>query len=74
MNKKENNNLNQNNNNKKYMNNKNNKTTISGCDTIEIKLVLFILPPLLMANSCLYSRYVGCWEAQRVFAMEPLSY
>ena len=36
MNKKENNNLNQNNNNKKY---KNNKTTIAGCDTIEINLV-----------------------------------
>ena len=40
MNKKENKNLYQNNNNKKYKNNKNNnKTTIAGCDTIEINLV-----------------------------------
>ena len=39
MNKKENNNLNQNNNNKKCKNKNNNKTTISGCDTIEINLV-----------------------------------
>ena len=37
MNKKENNNFKQNN--KKYKNNNNNKTTIAGCDTIEINLV-----------------------------------
>ena len=43
MNKKVNNNLNQNNNNKKYKNNNNNKTTIAGCDTIEINLVFFSL-------------------------------
>ena len=43
MNKKEKNNLNQNNNNKKYKNNKNNKTTIAGCDTIEINLVILNL-------------------------------
>ena len=45
MNKKENNNFNQNNNNNKYKNknNNNNKTTIAGCDTIEINLVFFSL-------------------------------
>ena len=43
MNKLENNNFNQNNNNKKYKNTTNNKTTMAGCDTIEINLVVLII-------------------------------
>ena len=43
MNKKENKNLYQNNN-KKYKNNKNNKkTTIAGCNTIEINLLVIVI-------------------------------